>query len=102
MRVLGAQAMNKKKREQKATSGPQGISTNAQTLDELLRLQAHVNEQCRLGHMDSKTADSMTKGIRSAQALIEKRDLLRQVQALRKEIAEARGRKPAQGNLRAV
>jgi hypothetical protein len=59
-------------------------------MDELVELQAFVLEQTRTKAMDARTSEALTKGIRNQQIMIEKRDLQREIQELRKELADAK------------
>ena len=72
-----------------AVSGPAGMPTRLETLDDATKLAAWITLACLRGQIDARTAESATKGVRQFQLSREKKELVDRIRILEKALAAA-------------
>lgn len=71
-----------------------GVPLQPDTLEENASYTAWVLDETANGRLDARVAHELFVGLRQHQSVIEKRDLLREITTLRKELADARQETP--------
>ena len=71
-----------------------GVPVKPQSLEEIAVYYADTIDAARRGLLDARVAREIFYGLRGQQSALEKRDLLREIATLRKELADARTETP--------
>ena len=84
-----SQVVAKRRRQELRDEGIRlDVPERPTSLAELGEVQSWVAFETYSGRMDARTSEATTKALRNQQLIYEKRDLLDQVQKLRKQLAE--------------
>ena len=93
MRAKGGVATGISRRKARAAN-PLFVPKAPQNLEDAARFASWLTHAVTVGTLDARTGHEAAYALRAFQSMVEKRDLLREVESLRAELADARKARP--------
>lgn len=71
-------------------NSPSNVPDAPKNLEDAARIASWLTKATYIGDIDARTSEATTKALRNFQLIVEKRDLLRQIEQLRAALKEAK------------